>query len=269
MKDRRAVTEQWFSVHLPGSVDPDWATLAQADFQVLEWQRHQRKLKTGTLRGNRFRLRLRDVDADQAQIETRLQALASHGMPNYFGPQRFGHAGNNLAEAARMFAARKRRVARARRSIYLSAVRAALFNRVLAARIENGLWATVLPGDALQLEGKSACFTSAEGDDSQYRLDQRDVHLTGPLCGEGTPLSSGAALAFEAAVLQPWQRWIDGLAGARVAAARRALRVLPQDLAWEVRDNDWLIEFALPAGSFATSLLAEVFSLDEVHDGTG
>ena len=263
LKDRHAVTEQWFSVHLPGRDDPDWAALQHPDFSVLSATRHLRKLKTGTLRGNRFELRVRDWQADRKQVQQRLEQLRDGGFPNYFGEQRFGRQGDNLGEAAQLFQQPKRRVPRAKRGIYLSAVRSALFNRVLSARIESGLWNQGMPGDALQLDGKSACFVADRIDEeTQQRLDALELHPTGPLCGNGETLCRDAALVFETEQWLGYEDWIDGLKRARLTAARRALRVVPRDLQWsEESDGTWRLAFFLPAGSYATSLLAELVML--------
>lgn len=265
LKDRNAVTEQWFSVHLPGRQDPDWRALACQDVEILEAQRHTRKLRTGTLRGNRFRLVVRDVDADRVLIEQRLAQVRAGGFPNAFGPQRFGHDGANLQAAARLLQDPRARVPRDKRSIYLSAVRAALFNRVLAARIADASWNRALPGEALQLEGKSACFVANEVDaDILARLAALEIHPTGPLCGDGEPLAVGAAAQYESELLQTWEGWIAALRRFRLVRARRALRALAGDLTWH-SDNgrDWTLAFSLPAGAYATSLLHEVFELDD------
>jgi tRNA pseudouridine13 synthase len=265
LKDRNAVTEQWFSVHLPGRPDPDWQALEADDFQILEAHRHSRKLKTGALLGNRFRLRLRTVTGTAADIEQRLRQIQKGGIPNGFGAQRFGHDGGNLDQAARLLLNPRARLPRDKRGIYLSAVRSALFNRVLAARITDGCWNCALPGDALQLAGRSACFVVDTLDaETQRRLTALEVHPTGPLCGDGEVLVNGAAAAYETAQLQPYQDWIAALASARVQAARRALRVLPTELRWEFNaEGDCLLEFFLPAGSYATGLLREIVLLDD------
>ncbi len=262
MKDRHAITEQWFSVQLPGRADPDWQAINNDDFEVLQAKRHSRKLKTGALRGNRFQLRVRGVVADPAQLEARLEQL-KQGVPNSFGPQRFGRDGDNLVQAERLLARPKARVSRNKRGIWLSAVRSALFNRVLAARIEAGNWNTALAGDAFQLEGKSAVFTAAQiDDDIQKRVASGDIHPTGPLCGSGDPLVSGVAAGLEQAMLEPYRDWIDGLDAFRMKHARRALRVMPGDLIWaQQADDQWQLDFSLPAGSYATSLLYEVFEV--------
>lgn len=264
LKDRRAITEQWFSVHLPGKNTPNWYELGQESFQILESGRHQRKLQRGTLRGNRFCIRVRDVDADRERLEKRLEQLRQGGFPNYFGPQRFGHQGSNLEQAAD-FIAGYRRVSRHKRSLYLSAVRSALFNRVLAARVLDQCWNSGLPGEAFQLEGKSACFVAPEIDEPlRQRLRSMQIHPTGPLCGEGKSLSTGQALAYEEDQLQRFRTWIEALRRSRLTAARRALRVVVHELTWQSAANgDWILQFYLPAGSYATSFLHEIFELEQ------
>ncbi len=270
MKDRYAVTEQWFSVQLPGRADPDWQAVNNEDFEVLEASRHSRKLKTGALRGNRFRIRVRDVDAGAGDIEARLVQL-KQGVPNSFGVQRFGRGGDNLVQAERLLARPKARVSRNKRSIWLSSVRSALFNRVLAARIEAGNWNRPMQGDAFQLEGKSAVFTPDDTDtDIEARCSAGEIHPTGPLCGSGDVMVSGAAAALEREVLSPYRDWIAGLDAFRMNHARRALRVMPGELSGvQDAEQQWLLSFSLPAGSYATSLLYEIFEVKEYNAREG
>jgi tRNA pseudouridine13 synthase len=265
LKDRHALTEQWFSVHLPGKPGPDWQALNNETLQVLDVRRHSRKLKRGTLLGNRFCITVRDVQADAGLMEQRLQAIQDGGMPNFFGSQRFGREGDNLRQAARLLNQPKSRLPQHKRSLYLSAVRSALFNRVLAARIEQRCWNTALPGEALQLAGKSACFVMQQPDhELQQRLERNEVHPTGPLCGEGPVLPTGEAADYEQSVLRPWNNWVQGLKQFRLAAARRALRVHPGDLSWKIdADGSCSMRFFLPAGSYATVLLREVLATRE------
>lgn len=264
LKDRHAVTEQWFSVHLPGRPDPDWRALDSEAIQVLQAQRHGRKLRTGALRGNRFALRIRDFAVQRGELEQRLRQLATGGLPNYFGGQRFGHDAGNLAGAATLLFGGARRLPRHKRSLYLSAARSALFNRVLAARVADGSWNSALAGEALQLQGRSACFVAENIDDElQRRLQQLEVHPTGPLCGAGEPLARDLAARYEQEVLASCAHWIEALARQRLDAARRALRVVAQELSCEFEPGgDPVLSFFLPAGAYATSLLREVVRLE-------
>lgn len=156
MKDRHAVTTQRFSVHLPKRVAPDPALLASDEIEVVESTWHNRKLQRGALAGNRFKLVLRDVQGDAAAIEERLSHIASRGLPNWFGEQRFGRDGGNVPAALAMFGGRRMRPDQ--RSLLLSAARSALFNQVLAARVEQGNWDAPLDGEVWMLDGSRSVF---------------------------------------------------------------------------------------------------------------
>lgn len=264
LKDRRAVTEQWFSVQLPGRADPDWVRLEVEGVTVLQAARHSRKLRRGALRGNRFEIRVRGFDGDRALTEARLRALAARGVPNYFGTQRFGRDGGNLEAAARMLRGEGRRPARHERGLYLSAARSHLFNQVLAARVAAGTWDTLLDGDVLQLDGGRAWFVADAGDpDLPRRLQGMEVHPTGPLWGRSDPATQGVARALELACLEPWREWCAGLERAGLEQDRRALRVRAAELSWSWADESELsLAFALPSGSYATALLRELVAAD-------
>ncbi|OHC47109.1 MAG: tRNA pseudouridine(13) synthase TruD, partial [Rhodanobacter sp. RIFOXYA1_FULL_67_6] len=145
MKDRHALTRQTFSVQLAGKPDPDWSAFPHAEAKVLAVTRHSRKLKRGALRGNRFVLVLREVQGDRAMAEQVLAQIAARGVPNYYGEQRFGREGGNVAQARAMFGGR--RVDRDKRSFLLSAARSQIFNSVLAVRVERGAWDSPLEGE--------------------------------------------------------------------------------------------------------------------------
>ncbi len=136
-KDRRAMTEQWFSVWLPVA-DPDWDALEIEGVSVLEVSRHGKKLRRGCHRANRFRLVLRDVSPVDADLDVRLESIRKHGFPNYFGEQRFGHDGGNLERADALLTKNAR--PDRKKDLYLSAARSFLFNTELAARIADGSW---------------------------------------------------------------------------------------------------------------------------------
>ena len=256
MKDRHADTGQWFSVHLPGLDEPDWSRLDPAVGRVQTALRHTRKLRTGSHRANRFVLRLRGVTAERAATDERLAAVRSAGFPNYFGPQRFGHGGENLHRARRQLAgAGTGRV----RGIQLSAARAWLFNRVLAARVGAGCWVQPLAGDALMLAGTHSVF-EYRGDEADVaaRLAALDLHVTGPLWGSGRQPLSAAASARERAWLSEEESLCAGLERVGVQARRRALRAVAHDLTWAWDGNDLELRVTLGRGVFATSLLDEV-----------
>ncbi|ROR32238.1 tRNA pseudouridine(13) synthase TruD [Inmirania thermothiophila] len=261
LKDRRAVARQWFSVHLPRALPVDWERHAEGRFRVLAETRHRRALRRGGLAGNRFRLVVRELSADPRALAARLGRIAEAGVPNLFGPQRFGQGGSNLEAAAVWFGGGPAPTGRFRRGMVLSAARAHLFNRVAAARIADGSWARLLPGEAVALAGSRSVFAAPQADEALARRCRRgDLHPSGPLWGAGPSLACGACAALEAAVLAPWAAWCRGLEAAGLAHERRALRVLPQGLRWRLEGDALVLRFALPSGAYATALVRELLA---------
>ena len=267
LKDRNAVTSQYFTIHLPGvrsADEPDWCSLQDDRLEILSVTRHGRKLRRGALTGNRFRLRLRAVQGDRETLETRLHLIHDRGVPNYFMTQRFGHAGQNLVRAERMLLEGQRVRERHLRSLYLSAARSWLFNLVLSARIDAGCWDKALPGDSMMLDHSRACFLAGAIDDELTgRLETGEIHPTGPLWGRGRPMLDGEALAFEQSVLDDWLAWRHGLERAGVDMARRRLRVRTETLSWSWPCDDELeLTFSLGPGSYATAVIRELCNIN-------
>lgn len=266
LKDRRAVTTQWFSVQLPGREDPSWQDLGEEGVEVLQAQRHGRKLRPGSLRGNRFAILVRDVEGAGEDLEARLRTIADAGVPNYFGAQRFGRNASNLERAQALFDGR--RLGRRDRAMALSAARSWLFNLVLAERVEQGTWDRPLPGDLVMLDGSHSIFPAQEPDALlESRCAAHDLHPTGPLWGRGEPGTSGECRALEEGVLASWAHWRAGLERAGLRQERRALRAPVRDLRWDVPEAGSLrLQFSLDRGSYATAVLRELVREAEADD---
>jgi tRNA pseudouridine13 synthase len=259
LKDRRAVTTQWFTVHLVNRPDPDWQGIDAPGVEVLEVHRHRRKLRRGVLRGNRFLIRVRGLRGDGGLLEERLARVARLGVPNYFGGQRFGNRDGNLAAADALFGGRARRAGRHLRGLWVSAARSQLFNELLAVRVRRGDWDQGLPGDRMLLDGSRSHFPAEVVDAAlRQRLCAFDVHPSGPLWGAGEPLVTGEPAALESAVAGRFPAWVRGLAGAGLRQERRALRLVPAGVAREVTGDRLELAFDLPAGAYATAVLREV-----------
>ncbi len=258
LKDRRAVATQWFSLPWPeGRALPSPGPLP-GGLELLQALRHRRKLRRGALAGNRFRLLLRQVRAPRQALEARLAALARDGFPNYFGEQRFGRA--NLQWAAALLLEGRPVRDRFQRGIYLSAARSALFNAVLAHRVEAGAWDRLLPGDVLMPEGSRGRFRDdGSGGALAARVAAGELHPAGPLWGRGGLRPAGEAEALERAALAPWRPWCEALEGAGLDHDLRPFRALPRDLAWAwPAPGELLLGFRLPRGAYATALLGEL-----------
>ncbi|TAL08934.1 MAG: tRNA pseudouridine(13) synthase TruD [Porticoccaceae bacterium] len=253
LKDRHALTTQWFSVPTAAAAAPDLGAL---DAEVLELRRHRTKLRRGEHAANRFLIRLRDVEGERTAIEQRLAVIA-RGVPNYFGAQRFGIDGGNLPAADRLLhgfgsqrdARQSGRPATGRKSkgrpqgarigddprngIFLSAARSWLFNLVLAERVRTDCWRHPLDGEAIP---------------------------EGPLWGRGRPVAVAAVAALEQEVLGAWQHWLHALEHVGLAQERRPLVLLPRAFNWRWEDADLVLGFELDKGAYATAVLLELVS---------
>jgi tRNA pseudouridine13 synthase len=259
LKDRHAVTEQWLSVHLPQTVLPDFSEfLAQyPSIEILDTARHNKKLRPGDLQGNDFVITLTEV-SDIADVEARLGRLKDTGVPNYFGAQRFGNDGNNLSEARRWGRDNVRTRNQNQRSLYLSTARSWIFNHIVSARIEQGLFTRFIDGDIALSASEPEVVTSALLDDYNQRLIAGGVVISAALAGDNCLPTQAAALALEQPYLDAEPDLMKLICGNRMRHDRRNIALMPQQLSWSSSDNQVVLSFSLDAGCFATSILREL-----------
>jgi tRNA pseudouridine13 synthase len=237
LKDRFAVTTQWFSLYLPGR-ELTLDQLQHDDFEILSMARHHKKLRRGMHSGNQFRLVLREFSALQEQfseIESRLQIIAKNGVPNYFGEQRFGHDCGNLVQAQILIERDQLKGNRRGTGMILSAARSWLFNLVVAERIRRDNWST-----AMEFETQPCA----------------------PLWGRGRSAAGGDLAELEQQILADWQSWCYALEHAGLKQERRATVLVPDALQWQRLGSDQLeLSFGLTTGGFATVVLREIAEL--------
>jgi tRNA pseudouridine13 synthase len=259
LKDRRAVAVQWFSVPQP-RVPVAWSAVREADFEVLEAHPHTRKLPRGALAGNRFTVRLGAPRGEGVQLAAKLAArladVARRGVPNYFGPQRFGLDGANLVRAGE----EPQGLAARERGFVLSAARSALFNAALAARVREGSWAHLEPGDLAILDGRGSFFPVDRAVDETLaeRCRRLEIHPTGPMWGKGAPATGARVLELESRLADEHPKLCALCVAAGMSQERRSLRLAVRDLYCEPEDDAVLLGFRLARGGFATALLREL-----------
>ncbi|MGI9341680.1 MAG: tRNA pseudouridine(13) synthase TruD [Gammaproteobacteria bacterium] len=248
LKDRHAVASQWFSVHLPGMPDPDVNALEIEGVEVIECVRHNAKLRTGALSGNRFRLLIRELAGDRDALAARLATFGKQVIPNFFGAQRFGHGGGNLD----LLTGSDLRLSREARSFGLSALRSALFNAWLAGRIDDDSWRCTLDGEIgfRRAEGRFVHTSKVETDEL--------VEPTGLLWGCGDNQSTGVALARESAFIGGFADTRDLLVQHDVRMLRRSLWAHPVDFSFDLRGDALELRFTLARGQFATAVIREL-----------
>ena len=250
MKDRHAVTQQWFSV--PRWYKPNWMEFAAEGVRVLRVERHLRKLRRGAHDANYFRIVLRFSEPiDTNAIAQRLNAIDTLGVPNYYGEQRFGREGGNLGLTEAW--AKGKRLSRNKRSLAISSMRSHLFNQALGERVGAGTWNQLIEGDKANLQGSKSVFEISEIDAELIdRCARMDIHPALPLAGEG----SGIEPAH-------WQKALDK---ARVAPDSRSLRLKVNDLESSFAEGTLTLSFSLGTGAFATSVLRELCMWTQASD---
>jgi len=268
LKDRFAVTEQWFGVHVPGKQEYNLDDLNIEGVEVLEYQRHNKKLRTGALTGNRFELILRDVSAIKALTE-RWQKIVEQGVPNYFGEQRFGIDGGNIDRALALFSGQKVKDKK-KRGIYLSAARSHIFNAVIDQRINRQVFEKVAVGDVLMLAGTQSVFHVDEVDDTiKQRLIDKDVDITAPMWGAGVLMTRDEPLALEQSIAEQNNEFCQGLPRFGLKQERRRIRLTISDAEIELlpsqeAENAVKVSFTLPAGCYATTVLRELINYQDM-----
>jgi tRNA pseudouridine13 synthase len=283
LKDRFAVTEQWFGVHVPGKTIYDLSDLAIDGVEVLFYARHNKKLRTGALTGNRFELTLRNVTAIEA-LKARWQQIIDKGVPNYFGEQRFGIDAGNLDKAKRMFGNGKQGTEevvgkkvrdKKKRGLYLSAARSFIFNQVVSERIEQQRFSRIEKGDVCMLAGTQSVFLVSEVDQTlTARLIEKDIDITAPMWGAGELMTTGEPLILEQKVAEQQPEFSIGLPrfGLKQERRRSRLSIANATLVVEEQDADnatVLLTFSLPAGCYATTILRELIDYQDLTQRAG
>ncbi|MDG6369563.1 tRNA pseudouridine(13) synthase TruD [Glaesserella parasuis] len=262
LKDRHAVTEQWFCLHLAGKETPDFTQFQFDGVEIIEVTRHNRKIRVGSLAGNHFELLLRDVK-ESNDLTARLQQIQAVGFPNYFTEQRFGRDGHNLTQAQRWAKGEISVKDRKKRSFYLSAARSEIFNLVVSNRIELGLTQQVLENDLMQLADSNSWFVAKAEELAALnkRLELQDILLTAPLVGENS--ATQIVSEYEQKIVVEHQDLLALMAKERMNSARRAMFCKPQHFEWLFEEEGLRLKFFLDAGSYATALVRELVQLEE------
>lgn len=265
LKDRFAVTEQWFGVHVPGKQNYDLSDLSIEGVEVLSFKRHNKKLRIGGLDGNRFEITLRDV-TDIDELVRRWHVVSNFGVPNYFGEQRFGINGGNIEKAVALFSGQKVKDKK-KRGMYLSAARSLIFNQMLSQRIEQQTFDNILNGDVLMLSGTQSVFVADVSDESlTARLKEHDIDITAPMWGAGELMTTGEAQTFEQSIADLQPALCEGLPRFGLKQERRRIRLNIKETDITVDNDTVTLSFFLPAGAYATTIMRELINYTDLTE---
>lgn len=261
LKDKNAVTTQWFSIPMPIKAEPDIKGFNFESIKAIEAVRNNKKLKRGVIKSNYFEIVIRDLYGDLSEIEKRINQIKERGVPNYFGVQRFGRNENNLENAEKLFAG-KLKCSRNKKSIYISAARSFLFNEVLSQRVKGDTWNKLLVGDVAILNESRSYFVVENVDkEISERLHEADIHPSAPLWGKGELQSKDEVKDLEESIIKSYAEYSSGLVREGLQLDRRSTRLIPSELEYTLYENKLLLKFSLPSGTYATSVLREVVNI--------
>ena len=338
LKDRKGVTRQTFSI---AKVAPErLLEIRMGQLKVLWSRLHVNKLRIGHLKGNRFRVRIQNVDpGSEGRARDILEVLSVAGIPNFYGPQRFGNRGDShrigkaflklddrtairrilghpasvemnphvvearnhfmagawkeardsfptayrderrllayLLEAGENYKGAKRKLRDTSRKLYFSAYQAYLFNLVLEERLERTSrdMGQLLHGDVAYIHRNGAVFLVDDPVAEEPRAQSFEISPTGPLFGKKMRQSEGVQSEIEGSILEregiSAKEFHQLMPKFRLKGTRRPLRVPVQDLNWRMEGMDLCLEFFLPKGSYATTLLRELMKQETVPEGFG
>jgi len=228
---------------------------------VIEVTRHVRKIKRGTHKTNSFEIQISSINGSLVPVMQTLEKIKSQGVPNYFGPQRFGRNADNMNQALSILSGGKRPKNRNLHSLLLSAARSWLFNKVVSARVEQDSWQTLLTNEHACLDGSNSLFISDGANDQELRLASMDIHPSAPMWGQGHQrimINSPDMHNWELGVLAREHALCEGLERARLDYGRRAIRSHVHNLSTHVNERGIILNFELQRGQFATSVLREL-----------
>ncbi len=258
LKDKHARTTQTFSLHMPGDEQQVADRIQQEmNVELLSSRRHQNKLRTGHLIGNRFTIVVVDVKDDALAIAERIASqLNESGLPNFYGEQRFGRDGQNATTGREIINGRRVRKHWMRR-LMLSAYQSQLFNEWLVARIERGWFGKILEGDVARKEDTGGMFTVEDVEAEQARFENREIAFTGPIFGKKMRKALGMSGDLEEEILAREEVTLEQFSKARVNGTRRRACLFLDDLAFSRHPEGLSFSFSLPKGSYATTLMRE------------
>jgi tRNA pseudouridine13 synthase len=259
LKDRWAITRQMVSV--PSQCQAQLAALEVDGIRVLSVDRHTNKLHSGHLKGNRFRIAIRDPEPDAVKhLDALMERLRLLGVPNYYGPQRFGRDGETAQTGLALLHRKRLHLKPFLRKLALSAVQSLLFNDYLARRLRDGLLHRVLPGDVLSKRATGGLFVAEDAEREQARFNAGETVPAGPIFGRKMMPALAEAADREAAILADANIGPEAFHGfgKLLQGTRRHNLVFPEQLTWEQGEGVVRLDFFLPAGAYATVLLREV-----------
>jgi tRNA pseudouridine13 synthase len=275
MKDKNAKVIQTFSIEV-GNQESDFVEdfiqdsmekITQTLSVTVNWARlHNNKIRIGHLIGNMFKIRITGLSMEPIIALERANAIANQinktGVPNFYGPQRFGFDGENVDRGLEIIQGKYSPDDKWLRRLLISSYQSYLCNRYLAKRVETGNFARILEGDIAKKHDTGGMFKVEDSTKEQPRYDSNEISFTAPIYGSGMTETTGIAGKMEAQVLEESEVTMEQLDKAGANGTRRLGRIFVPDIVIKGEENTLILTFSLPKGAFATTILREIMKTD-------
>ena len=256
-KDKRAITRQWVSVPRDQVTDSRLGQLAGDGIKILQQRHHSHKLRTGHLLGNRFSILIRQADSEaEKRTQDIIQQFQTLGLPNFYGPQRFGARGDNPEKGLALLLGHYRLRSVRMRKLLVSSYSSLLFNFTLKERMQQNLFTKLLPGDIAKKHDTGGIFLVSDPEKEQPRADRLEISATGPMWGKKMKRAKDKAGTLEEKILSGQGLTPDVFR--KQPGSRRSLRIALKEVHVCQEKEGLRLEFFLPKGSYATVLLDEI-----------
>jgi tRNA pseudouridine13 synthase len=256
-KDKRAITRQWVSVPRDKVTEPRLGQLAGDGIKILQQRHHSHKLRTGHLLGNRFSILIRQADPEaEKRAQDIIQQFQILGLPNFYGPQRFGAGGDNPEKGLALLLGHYRLRSVRKRKLLVSSYSSLLFNLTLKERMQQNLFTKLLPGDIAKKHDTGGIFLVSDPEKEQLRADRLEISATGPMWGKKMKRAKDKAAALEEKILSGQGLTPDVFR--KQPGTRRSLRIALKQVNVCQEKEGLRLEFLLPKGSHPTVLLDEI-----------
>ena len=265
LKDKHARVTQAFSLNIKNNNYSQIASFIQESMpvSVLSVKRHTNKLKPGHLLGNKFSILLMHPEPEIALLQARAIAneLYNHGIPNYYGTQRFGIRGDN-AQRGYEIIAKNKQCDRWLMRFLLSSYQSYLFNHWLAERIRRGIFEKIIEGDIAKKSTTGGLFFVTNLHIENDRFNNGEITYTGPIYGTRMMWADKEAGKLEQDIIAEEGVTPEMLNSARLLGSRRVARLLLNEIDIQLDKSGLLFKFTLSKGAYATSVLREFMKED-------
>lgn len=275
LKDKHAMTIQYISIM--ATLESKLDSFSHPQIKILHTTRHDNKIRVGHLKGNKFKMRFKKVlGVQKDKLDSVLAWIATNGVPNYFGHQRFGNSGDNWQEGKDIIDGKKKMRDKKMREFLISSYQSYLFNTWLSKRIEISRLLTefsesdvekilelqdgslkgvkkqatffkILNGDLMMHYPFGKVFYVEDIDTESDRFFQRDIAPTGLIDGKKVKQASLCAGDIE----RKYSYDINE------NGTRRYAWIFPDEIKSEyfAQKAHYELEFTLPKGSYATNIV--------------